>query len=83
MLNALLDIKFAYDQISGGDVPASTSLSIDPVDINYRKLKCIMEPLQQGCDDWNMIHQYLKNTHGATHDLKVELIDVRRDLKLD
>ncbi|CCD73512.1 Poly [ADP-ribose] polymerase 1 [Caenorhabditis elegans] len=76
MLNALLDIKFAYDQISGGDVPASTSLGIDPVDINYQKLKCIMEPLQQGCDDWNMIHQYLKNTHGATHDLKVELIDI-------
>lgn len=80
MLNALLDIKFAYDQICGGNEPSVSTIGIDPVDTNYRKLKCIMTPLEKDCHDWKLIHEYLKNTKGTTHDLKVDLVDI---LKLD
>lgn len=76
MLNALLDIKFAYDQICGGDNPTKGTLGIDPVDTNYMKLKCAMTPLDKNCSDYKMIHDYLKNTQGSTHDMKVDLVDI-------
>uniref|UniRef100_A0A1I7TKS2 Poly [ADP-ribose] polymerase n=1 Tax=Caenorhabditis tropicalis TaxID=1561998 RepID=A0A1I7TKS2_9PELO len=79
MLNALLDIKFAYDQICG-DNPKRGIAGVDPVDANYEKLKCIMTPLQRDCEDWNNISEYLNNTQGSTHDMKVDLVDI---LKLD
>ncbi|EFP02378.1 hypothetical protein CRE_01104 [Caenorhabditis remanei] len=76
MLNALLDIKFAYDQICGGESPTMGTLGVDPVDTNYLKLKCAMTPLDKHCSDYQMIHDYLKNTQGSTHEIKVDLIDI-------
>ncbi|EGT41901.1 hypothetical protein CAEBREN_31931 [Caenorhabditis brenneri] len=84
MLNALLDIKFAYDQICG-DNPTAGVIGVDPVDTNYQKLKCAMAPLERGSQDWKMIEEYFKNTRGSTHDMKVDLVDVgcRDILKLN
>ncbi|KAF1769061.1 hypothetical protein GCK72_000874 [Caenorhabditis remanei] len=76
MLNALLDIKFAYDQTCGGENPTMGTLGVDPVDTNYLKLKCAMTPLDKHCPDYEMIHDYLKNTQGSTHEIKVDLIDI-------
>uniref|UniRef100_A0A1I7U1S0 Poly [ADP-ribose] polymerase n=1 Tax=Caenorhabditis tropicalis TaxID=1561998 RepID=A0A1I7U1S0_9PELO len=79
MLNALLDIKFAYDQICGSN-PTRGIPGVDPVDTNYENLKCIMTPLERDSEDWKLISEYLYNTQGSTHDVKVDLIDI---LKLD
>uniref|UniRef100_A0A1I7U267 Poly [ADP-ribose] polymerase n=1 Tax=Caenorhabditis tropicalis TaxID=1561998 RepID=A0A1I7U267_9PELO len=79
MLNALLDIKFAYDQICGSN-PKRGIPGIDLVDTNYEKLNCIMTPLQRDSEDWNHIIEYIHNTQGSTHDIKVDLVDI---LKLD
>ncbi|CAI2320628.1 unnamed protein product [Caenorhabditis sp. 36 PRJEB53466] len=78
MLNALLDIKYAYDQICGGEDPKGGLVGRDPVDTNYEKLKCTLAPLERSSTDWKHIEEYMNNTRGSTHDVDVELIDILR-----
>ncbi|CAI2350651.1 unnamed protein product [Caenorhabditis sp. 36 PRJEB53466] len=74
MLTALLEIKYAYDL--GTDRLPRSLIQVDPVDINYEKLKCVMSPLPRGCQDWEYIESYMKNTRGSTHHLRVDLVDI-------
>ncbi|CAI2357989.1 unnamed protein product [Caenorhabditis sp. 36 PRJEB53466] len=76
MLNALLEIKYAYDQVCGGERPKDGMLDRDPIDTNYEKLNCGLTPLERTSSDWKHIEEYMQNTKGSTHDVNVELIDI-------
>ncbi|XP_024525660.1 poly [ADP-ribose] polymerase 2 [Selaginella moellendorffii] len=39
----------------------------DPAFAHYKRLKCKLEPLDQSGEEFKMIQEYLKNTHGQTH----------------
>jgi poly [ADP-ribose] polymerase len=63
MLEALRDIELASKLIgSTGD-----DTDEDPLDVNYRKLKCDIIPLPHDSDEFKLIKKYLERTHAPTH----------------
>ncbi|XP_061668275.1 poly [ADP-ribose] polymerase 1 [Syngnathoides biaculeatus] len=63
MLDNLLDIEVAYSLLRGG---AQDDQS-DPIDINYEKLKTDIHVVDKDTQEAEIIMQYVKNTHAATH----------------
>uniref|UniRef100_A0A8C2XQF6 Poly [ADP-ribose] polymerase n=1 Tax=Cyclopterus lumpus TaxID=8103 RepID=A0A8C2XQF6_CYCLU len=63
MLDNLLDIEVAYSLLRGG----AQDNESDPIDINYEKLKTKIEVVDKNTDEAEIIMQYVKNTHAATH----------------
>uniref|UniRef100_A0A3Q3WS75 Poly [ADP-ribose] polymerase n=1 Tax=Mola mola TaxID=94237 RepID=A0A3Q3WS75_MOLML len=63
MLDNLLDIEVAYSLLRGG----SQDNESDPIDINYEKLKTKIEVVDKTTKEADIINQYVKNTHAATH----------------
>ncbi|RIA96512.1 poly polymerase catalytic domain-containing protein [Glomus cerebriforme] len=69
-----------------GEIEIATSLknecdsmdTINPLDAHYKTLKLErMEPLDHGSKEFEMIVQYVNNTHGATHShFKLEVMEV-------
>ncbi|XP_020310641.1 poly [ADP-ribose] polymerase 1 isoform X2 [Oncorhynchus kisutch] len=73
MLDNLLDIEVAYSLLKGG----AEDNKKDPIDINYEKLKTKIEVVDKTTKEAEIILQYVKNTHAATHNtytLEVEEI---------
>lgn len=73
MLDNLLDIEVAYSLLRGG----ADDNKKDPIDINYEKLKTKIEVVDMSSNEAQLIQQYVKNTHAATHNtytLEVEEI---------
>uniref|UniRef100_A0A8C9VCE1 Poly [ADP-ribose] polymerase n=1 Tax=Scleropages formosus TaxID=113540 RepID=A0A8C9VCE1_SCLFO len=73
MLDNLLDIEVAYSLLRGG----TEDNKKDPIDINYEKLKTKIEVVDRSSKEAEVILQYVKNTHAATHNtytLEVEEI---------
>ncbi|XP_010863533.1 poly [ADP-ribose] polymerase 1 [Esox lucius] len=73
MLDNLLDIEVAYSLLRGG----ADDNKKDPIDINYEKLKTKIEVVDKTTQEAEIILQYVKNTHAATHNtytLEVEEI---------
>lgn len=73
MLDNLLDIEVAYSLLRGG----AEDNKKDPIDINYEKLKTKIEVVDKSTKEAEIILQYVKNTHAATHNtytLEVEEI---------
>ncbi|XP_033846745.1 poly [ADP-ribose] polymerase 1 isoform X1 [Periophthalmus magnuspinnatus] len=73
MLDNLLDIEVAYSLLRGG----AQDNDNDPIDINYEKLKTKIEVVDKATQEAEVIMQYVKNTHAATHNtytLEVEEI---------
>ncbi|CAF1030272.1 unnamed protein product [Rotaria sordida] len=63
MIDNLLEIEIAYSMLKG---------SIDekdehPIDVHYKKLKCIIEPIDKNTEEFKRIEQYMINTHASTH----------------
>ncbi|KAJ8274754.1 hypothetical protein COCON_G00093790 [Conger conger] len=79
MLDNLLDIEVAYSLLRGG----AEDNKKDPIDINYEKLKTRIEVVDKTCEEAEIILQYVKNTHAATHNtytLEVEeIFKVKRE----
>lgn len=74
MLDSLKEIECAYSLLRSSTGGAEK----DPIDSHYESLKTKIEPVDQKSEEWDLINQYTKNTHGKTHmsyDLDVE--DVR------
>ena len=47
-----------------------------PIDLHYRKLKTELHPLDASSERYQLIEQYLQNTHAATHrQYELELLD--------
>ncbi|MGH0125337.1 UNVERIFIED_CONTAM: hypothetical protein FKN15_041981 [Acipenser sinensis] len=63
MLDNLLDIEVAYSLLRGG----AEDDQKDPIDINYEKLKTKIEVVDKESKVFNIILDYVKNTHAATH----------------
>uniref|UniRef100_A0A4W6D949 Poly [ADP-ribose] polymerase n=1 Tax=Lates calcarifer TaxID=8187 RepID=A0A4W6D949_LATCA len=63
MLDNLLDIEVAYSLLRGG----AQDNENDPIDINYEKLKTKIEVVDKNTNEAEIIMQYVKNTHAATH----------------
>uniref|UniRef100_A0A672YTB0 Poly [ADP-ribose] polymerase n=1 Tax=Sphaeramia orbicularis TaxID=375764 RepID=A0A672YTB0_9TELE len=63
MLDNLLDIEVAYSLLRGG----AQDNENDPIDINYEKLKTKIEVVDKATNEAEVIMQYVKNTHAATH----------------
>ncbi|XP_013855625.1 poly [ADP-ribose] polymerase 1 [Austrofundulus limnaeus] len=63
MLDNLLDIEVAYSLLRGG----AQDNEHDPIDINYEKLKTRIEVVDKSTQEAEVIIQYVKNTHAATH----------------
>uniref|UniRef100_A0A665TTI2 Poly [ADP-ribose] polymerase n=1 Tax=Echeneis naucrates TaxID=173247 RepID=A0A665TTI2_ECHNA len=63
MLDNLLDIEVAYSLLRGG----AQDNESDPIDINYEKLKTKIEVVDKTTKEAEIIMQYVKNTHAATH----------------
>jgi poly [ADP-ribose] polymerase len=50
---------------------------VNPLDSHYEKLKTDIVPLDKNSFEYEMIHRYVRNTHGTTHDqYKLEILDV-------
>ncbi|XP_015201493.1 poly [ADP-ribose] polymerase 1 [Lepisosteus oculatus] len=63
MLDNLLDIEVAYSLLCGGTEDDKK----DPIDINYEKLKTEIQVVDLTSKEAEVILEYVKNTHAATH----------------
>ncbi|XP_051501168.1 poly [ADP-ribose] polymerase 1 [Myxocyprinus asiaticus] len=77
MLDNLLDIEVAYSLLRGGVEDNKK----DPIDINYEKLKTKIEVVDKSSDEAQLIIEYVKNTHAATHNTYT--LDVEEIFKID
>ncbi|OMJ74000.1 hypothetical protein SteCoe_23903 [Stentor coeruleus] len=60
MLESLADMKIATNILEA-------TVSGSPVDSHYEKLNCKITPLEKKDPIYDMLVQYVKNTHGDTH----------------
>lgn len=77
MLDNLLDIEVAYSLLRGG----AQDSDHDPIDINYEKLKTKIEVVDKSTQEAEVIMQYVKNTHAATHNTYT--LDVQEIFKIN
>nr|UYS55296.1 poly-ADP-ribose polymerase I [Physella acuta] len=71
MLDNLLEIEVAYSLLKGGDSGE------DPITDHYKKLKCLLEPLDPASEEFERLKTYTKNTHAETHNTyDLEIVDV-------
>ena len=63
MLEALRDIELASKLIGS----TGEDTDEDPLDVNYKKLKCDIVPLPHDSDDFQLVKKYLERTHAPTH----------------
>ncbi|CAF1521823.1 unnamed protein product, partial [Didymodactylos carnosus] len=82
MIDNLLEIEVAYSMLE-----SSGSSEEDPIDTHYRKLKCGITPVDKTSKEFQLIEEYIRNTHAATHhhyDLKlVELFKTDREGEIE
>lgn len=62
MLEALLEMEIAYSLLHN-----NTDEKKNPLDAHYEQLKTKIEVLDKSSKDFEVIKQYVKNTHAATH----------------
>jgi len=73
MVDSLLEIEIAYNLLHA----SSGEDGEDPIDAHYKQLKTDFEVVERTEDDWKMVQDYIKNTHGDTHrDYSLEMIDL-------
>ncbi|KAJ3292161.1 Poly [ADP-ribose] polymerase 2 [Borealophlyctis nickersoniae] len=63
MLESLADIQIATTLLK----VAKEHADENPIDVEYRSLKCALKPVEKGSDKWNLVEKYTKNTHAKTH----------------
>ena len=74
MLDTLLELEVSYSILSGG---AKTEEETDPMDIYYQKLQADLTVVDSKSDEYDMIAEFVKNTHGSTHSsYDLELLEV-------
>lgn len=72
MLEALLEMEIAYSLLHG-----KTDEKKNPLDAHYEQLKTKIEVLDKSSKDFEVIKQYVKNTHASTHNYyELEIEDV-------
>lgn len=72
MLEALLDMEIAYSLLN-----SKTDEKKNPLDAHYEQLKTKIEVMDKSGKDYEVIKQYVKNTHASTHShYELEIEDV-------
>lgn len=62
MLESLLEMELAYDLMN-----EETDSKKNPIDGHYEQLKCNIVPIDKSSEEFALLCDYAKNTHGATH----------------
>ncbi|XP_060901317.1 poly [ADP-ribose] polymerase 2 [Labrus mixtus] len=72
LLEALSDIQIAVKMVqSSGDGDEH------PLDRQYSSLKCQLQALDSGCEEYTVIEKYLQSTHAPTHsDYTMTVLDI-------
>jgi len=63
MLDSLLEIEIAYNLLSSSDIKQDK----DPIDAHYEKLNTDVSVLDKDSQEFQVLNNYVKNTHAATH----------------
>ena len=72
MLESLMDIEVAYNLLKG-----SVSTGKDPIDVHYESLKADIKVVDKKTEEYRLVEEYVKNTHGITHsNYTLEIVDV-------
>ncbi|XP_066991017.2 poly [ADP-ribose] polymerase [Anabrus simplex] len=66
MIDSLMEMEVAYSLLKSSD-GESDNKEINPIDAHYEKLKTHIEVLDKDSEEFELLRQYVKNTHGATH----------------
>ncbi|VDQ13354.1 unnamed protein product [Trichobilharzia regenti] len=73
MLEDLLEIELAYKILSS----SKSNSEKNPLDEHYEQLHTKLEPLDNNCEDYKRIIDYVRETHGSTHThYKLEVLDI-------
>ncbi|KAF3422106.1 hypothetical protein E2986_01385 [Frieseomelitta varia] len=64
MLDALLEMEIAYSLLH-----TKTDATKNPLDAHYEQLNTEIKILDKESEEYNVIKQYVQNTHGKTHTL--------------
>lgn len=74
MVDSLLEIEIAHSLMNAERYDAE-----NPLDFQYAQLMTQLTPLDQKCEEFNLINKYLQNSHGATHSTyRLEIQEVFR-----
>lgn len=61
------------------DKDPETGEAINPIDSHFRSLSLTsMNPVKQGSGEFSTLEDYVRNTHGATHNIKVQIMNAFR-----
>jgi hypothetical protein len=64
MLDSLLEIEIAYTMLKA---KSEGDKSVHPLDTHYAKLNTHIEVLDRDTDEFELLRQYVMNTHARTH----------------
>lgn len=72
MLDSLIEMEIAYNLLN-----VKTDSTKNPLDTHYEQLNTEIDVLEKESEEFKLIHEYTKNTHGSTHSqYKLEIEDV-------
>lgn len=72
MLESLLEMELAY-----GLLKEETDNEKNPIDCHYEQLKADIETIDRKSDEFELLQNYVKNTHAATHaNYELEIEDI-------
>ncbi|CAF4806923.1 unnamed protein product [Rotaria socialis] len=72
LLEALDDIEVVFNSLTTNE-----NNNLNPIDQQYEKLKCELNPINKTDEVYKLIDDYLQSTHAATHQLyKMQIEDV-------
>ncbi|CAD5224652.1 unnamed protein product [Bursaphelenchus okinawaensis] len=76
MLDSLLEMEAAYRMVKQEHKDEEKGDKIDPFDNYYSQLNCDITVLKSDDKEVELIKKYAKNTHGKTHDFKLDIKEV-------
>ena len=74
MLDSLMEIEIAYSMLK---TKSDTEGGVHPLDAHYAKLNTHIEVLDKQTEEFELLQQYVRNTHAATHtQYELEILEV-------
>jgi poly [ADP-ribose] polymerase len=75
MLDSLMEIEIAYNLLK---TKSDADGDMHPLDAHYAKLNTHVEVIDKKTEEFELLKQYVKNTHAATHtQYDLEILEVR------
>jgi len=74
MLDSLLEIEIAYSMLK---TKSDAEGDVHPLDAHFVKLNTLIEVVDNQTDEFELLKQYVRNTHAATHtQYDLEILEV-------